>query len=293
VEGGLTVPDQASVDDLKAEFAKVKPKYNESRQRFTTPPTDEAPRGTPLAAGKPLSEFGITDGSTIFFKDLGPQIGYATVFFWEYFGPLALYAAVYFLPQLAYPHISERPEKNLVQKLALLFWTFHYAKRILETFFVHRFSHGTMPIFNLYKNCSYYWTFGAYISWFINHPLYTAPPLERSIILFTLAMTAELANLKCHLIQANLRSGGSKEYVIPSGFLFDYITCANYTAEIAAWLAFSAATQTVAAALFATAGTCQMVPWAVQKHKRLRKIFDGKDGRKRYPKRWIIFPLVF
>lgn len=33
------------------------------------------------------------------------QIGYATVFFWEYFGPLALYAAVYFLPQLAYPHI--------------------------------------------------------------------------------------------------------------------------------------------------------------------------------------------
>lgn len=65
---------QASVDDLKAEFAKVKPKYNESRQRFTTPPTDEAPRGTPLAAGKPLSEFGITDGSTIFFKDLGPQV---------------------------------------------------------------------------------------------------------------------------------------------------------------------------------------------------------------------------
>ena len=54
-----------------------------------------------------------------------------------------------------------------------------------------------MPIFNLYKNCSYYWTFGAYISWFINHPLYTSPPLERAIILFTLAMTAELSNFKC------------------------------------------------------------------------------------------------
>ncbi len=33
---------------------------------------------------------------------------------------------------------SKYPEKDLVQKLALLFWTFHYAKRILETFFVHR-----------------------------------------------------------------------------------------------------------------------------------------------------------
>lgn len=31
------------------------------------------------------------------------QVGYATVFFWEYFGPLALYAAIYSLPQLAYP----------------------------------------------------------------------------------------------------------------------------------------------------------------------------------------------
>lgn len=32
------------------------------------------------------------------------QIGYATVFFWEYFGPLALYTLVYLLPQLAYPN---------------------------------------------------------------------------------------------------------------------------------------------------------------------------------------------
>ncbi len=31
------------------------------------------------------------------------QVGYAAVFFWEYFGPMALYAAIYFLPQLAYP----------------------------------------------------------------------------------------------------------------------------------------------------------------------------------------------
>ena len=31
------------------------------------------------------------------------QVGYAAVFFWEYFGPLLLYNLVYFLPQLAYP----------------------------------------------------------------------------------------------------------------------------------------------------------------------------------------------
>ena len=77
---------------------------------------------------------------------------------------------------------------------------------------------------------------------------------------------------RCHLIQASLRNGDSKEYVIPRGFMFDYITCANYTAEISAWLAFSAATQTLAAFMFAAAGTCQMMPWAIQKQKRLKKV---------------------
>ena len=30
------------------------------------------------------------------------------------------------------------PEKHPVQTMAVAYWTFHYAKRIFETFFVHR-----------------------------------------------------------------------------------------------------------------------------------------------------------
>ena len=30
------------------------------------------------------------------------------------------------------------PEKSLVQNLALGYWSFHYVKRLLETFFVHK-----------------------------------------------------------------------------------------------------------------------------------------------------------
>ncbi len=44
-----------------------------------------------------------------------------------------------------------------MQQIALAYWSFHYTKRILETFLVHKFGHATMPIFNLFKNCSYYW----------------------------------------------------------------------------------------------------------------------------------------
>lgn len=34
---------------------------------------------------------------------LSPQIGYSTVFFFEYFGPLVIYPVFFFFPQLFYP----------------------------------------------------------------------------------------------------------------------------------------------------------------------------------------------
>jgi hypothetical protein len=49
------------------------------------------------------------------------------------------------------------------------------AQRILESIFVHRFSKSTMPLFSMFRNCAYYWGFGAYIGYYINHPLYTPP----------------------------------------------------------------------------------------------------------------------
>ena len=109
---------------------------------------------TALGAGaKKLSDFGVRDGSELTFKDLGPQIGYSTVFFWEYFGPALVYALIYFFPKIVYPWAVSTssgrwggsssssggiPAKSQVQKMALAYWTFHYAKRIFETFFVHR-----------------------------------------------------------------------------------------------------------------------------------------------------------
>lgn len=82
---------------------------------------------------------------------------------------------------------------------------------------------------------------------------------------------------RCHIILSRLRtSGGSRGYEIPRGFLFNYITCANYFFELLAWIGFTVATQTVAAGLFITAGGVQMAIWAQAKHARLRKVCMGQ-----------------
>ena len=91
------------MDDLKARFAELKPRFYASRQRWTLPPKEGQRSGEALASGKRLSDYGLTDGSTLIFKDLGPQIGYATVFFWEYFGPLVIFPLLYLFPSIFYP----------------------------------------------------------------------------------------------------------------------------------------------------------------------------------------------
>ena len=217
------------------------------------------------------------------------------MFFWEYFGPMAIYPLFFFFPSLFYAAGDIRAAGAgypcLAQRLACAYWCFHYAKRIYETYYVHTFSHGSMPIGNLFKNCSYYWSFGAAVSYFLNHPLYTSPGEARVALGFAAAMVCQLVNYRSHVTLAGLRSGaGDTGYRIPRGGLFTYVTCANYAAEIYGWLCFNIATQTAMGVAFMAVGGVQMAIWAAAKHRRLRSLFDGKDGREKYPRRWIVLP---
>lgn len=58
-----------------------------------------------------------------------------------------------------------------------------------------RFGHATMPLTNLIRNCAYYWGFAAFVSYFINHPLYSAPPVMQSYVCLGLALLAQMGNL--------------------------------------------------------------------------------------------------
>ena len=136
----------------------------------------QEPKGKPLKDEVTLEELGLNTGAMLYFKDRGLQIGWTTVFLAEYAGPLIVYLWISTRPWLFYGDIpAAQAVVKPVVNMAACCWGFHYLKRILETIFVHRFSNATMPVMNLFKNCSYYWGFAAYVSYHVNHPLYTSP----------------------------------------------------------------------------------------------------------------------
>ena len=292
VAGGLTVPDGATVDDLKAAFHAAKPKFYPSRQRFTLPVPHGAPpktRGVALENGKSLSkDLGLNAGDTVVFKDLGTQVPYAVVFLAEYAGPMLAYLPFYACRSEIYGdllHMKGATKPMLtVQTIATVVHTAHYLKRILETVFVHHFSHATMPVVNLFRNCSYYWGFAAFMSYFINHPQYTPVGHNQMLIGFAVSTLAQLGNLHCHVYQASLRADGSKAYKEPKRGLFAYVTCANYACEIYQWVGFNVATQSACGWFFVLCGGFQMFDWANAKHARLRKLFPG------FKRQWKLLP---
>lgn len=249
-------------------------KYYPERQRITLPLQPGQTRPTPVDGTKKLKDCLASDTLTVVFKDLGPQVSYKILFFFEYLGPLLIFPFFYFYPKVyTYMGLPERKVTYPVQTYALYAWCFHYAKRELETFFVHRFSHATSPISNVYRNCAYYWLFGAYIAYFVNHPFYTPVSEKQMLVGFGISVISQISNFYCHIILKNLRSpDGKGGYQIPKGFLFNFVTCANYTTEIWQWIGFNIATQTVAGYLFLAAAGYIMTVWALQKHKRLKRV---------------------
>lgn len=168
---------------------------------------------------------------------------------------------------------------------SVAFWLviIHYMKREYETHFVHRFSNATMPVFNIFKNSFHYWILGgALIAYWLYHPLYTVTKSDNFVnICAVIFILAELGNLYSHIQLRNLRPPGTRIRSNPRGFLFEYVSCANYTFELTAWLVFAIFTQTFTAYFFFAVSFLQIAEWSLKKHKALRKDFNGEPkGRK-------------
>jgi very-long-chain enoyl-CoA reductase len=266
----------STIEDVKKSLQKIKPSLYIERQSFRMDA-----RGKMLKDSETLQSLGMSKGGQLFFRDLGPQVGWTTVFLTEYAGPLIIYVIFYMRPSLIYGQNASSSRYELAANVACLCWVGHYAKRLLETLFVHRFSHATMPIRNIFKNSGYYWGFAAFVAYFNNHPLYT-PPIFGNVQLYVgLAgfILCELGNLSIHVALRNLRPPGSKERRIPHStsnpftLLFNFVSCPNYTYEFGSWISFSVLSQSLPALIFSIVGMAQMTQWAIGKHKNYRSEF--------------------
>jgi len=255
------------------------------------------PKGKAIKDEELVKNLNLPDkNAQLFLRDLGPQIAWKTVFLSEYAGPLFVYPIFYLRPSFIYgsSNIQQRPIE-LAVTIALICHSIHYMKRLYETQFVHRFSNGTMPFTNLFKNCTYYWGFAAFMSYFINHPLYSKPMFgDAQVILGLLAFVlCEFGNYSIHILLRDLRPPGTKERKIPYPnsnpltVLYNYVSCPNYTYEICSWLSFAWIVQSLPVILFTMAGFIQMKIWAAGKHRAYKKEFTN------YPKgRTPIIPFI-
>ncbi|XP_059120341.1 very-long-chain enoyl-CoA reductase isoform X3 [Peromyscus eremicus] len=256
------VEPQATIAEIKTLFTKT--------------------QGKSLKDEDVLQKLPVGTTATLFFRDLGAQISWVTVFLTEYAGPLFIYLLFYFRVPFIYGHKYDfTSSRHTVVHLACICHSFHYIKRLLETLFVHRFSHGTMPLRNIFKNCTYYWGFAAWMAYYINHPLYTPPTYgaQQVKLALTIFVICQLGNFSIHMALRDLRPAGSKTRKIPYPtknpftWLFLLVSCPNYTYEVGSWIGFAIMTQCVPVALFSLVGFTQMTIWAKGKHRSYLKEF--------------------
>ncbi|KAK1794858.1 hypothetical protein P4O66_010064 [Electrophorus voltai] len=270
--------------------------------------------GNQLKDDEVLQNLPVGTTAVLYFRDLGPQLGWTMVFMSEYAGPLLIYLLFYFrLPHIYAHKYAFSTSPHPVVSLACACHTFHYIKRLVETIFVHRFSHGTMPLRTIIRNCVYYWGFSAWLAYYINHPLYTPPcewldtskhfflmsledqiiillntcinyfsafgerQVNYAIIIFALG---EVGNFSIHWSLSSLKGGvGAKcrRFPHPSKnpftWLFFFVSCPNYTYEVGVWVGFSIMTQCVPVVLFTLIGFVQMTIWAKGKHRAYTREF--------------------
>ena len=210
-----------------------------------------------------------------YIRNTGPQLPFRFAQLLEYVPCILIWPIVYWIMGA---------EKTQYNNLLTIMWVAHYCKRSFEVCFVHIFSNKTLPIFAVlescsFKNCLYYWTFAICQAYFgLRTHEYCDKLIIPGLIVFVLG---ELGNGYSHLRLRMLRPKGSHLHYKPHGFLFDSITCPNYTCEIMSWIGFAMISQTVVSILFPICGGSQMFIWADDKRKKLGEEFPDVLNRGR------------
>jgi very-long-chain enoyl-CoA reductase len=230
----------------------------------------------------------------ILIKDLGPQIGWRTVYIIEYLGPLIFHPLFLGLRNQFYPAVypylknyvpAPVSDVSSTQKLVFGMIMAHFIKREVETVYVHKFSANTMPAAYVFRNSFFYWAFAGFLGALeVYAPFSPAATAENKTIDylgFALFLFGQLGNARIHYYLSSLRKPGETARKIPKGFTFSLVTCPNYMFEIIAWTGIVIVARSPALMFFISVGTYFMYTWAWGKEKAYRKQFGDQYKKKR------------
>ncbi|AMD19085.1 HBR184Wp [Eremothecium sinecaudum] len=272
----VSIASADSLESVLAEVSKANKSISTNRLRLTY---QKENKQIPIQSSSFFKEH---NEETLYFKDLGPQISWRLVFVVEYFGPILVHSLLYALsrsPEYAYLHSSSVNYDPQLSRLLYLLIIGHYLKREFETFFVHSFSHSTMPLFNLFKNSFHYWVLNGMIalSYFGYGFLLPVDKFADSYVKYRNNMvgffiTSEIWNLYSHVQlrrwgDAQKARGVTARVPINDG-IFKYFVSPNYTFEVWAWICFTVISKlNVFSVIFLVVSSVQMYIWAQKKNK--------------------------
>jgi very-long-chain enoyl-CoA reductase len=204
------------------------------------------------------------------------------------------FALLVFALLLAWRVSTARSPLALAACLGAVMWCVHFARRAAESAWVHRYGKAVVPIGDVVTEYIYYWAFAAWNAWALTSAAYREPASWLIVVGAVVFVLAELGNARAHRMLRDLRPIGSKQRVIPRGFLFEKVSCPHYLFEISSWVGFALVTETWAALAFLVVGAGILGAWAHTRHAAYLKDFDGNEGREKYPSsRRALIPGVF
>uniref|UniRef100_A0A8V0XJN5 Trans-2,3-enoyl-CoA reductase-like n=1 Tax=Gallus gallus TaxID=9031 RepID=A0A8V0XJN5_CHICK len=205
------IPPSSTLLDVKHKFHKACPQWYPSRVGL------QLERNGPyLKDSVNIQSLAASSIITLYFTDLGQQVGWTTFFLTEYTGPLLIYLLFYIRLSTIYDQVeSTKNFRHPVVHLACFCHCLHYIRHLLETLFVHKFSGGHTPLKNMIKGCVFYWGFTSWIAYYINHPRYTPPSFGHRQV--SLAALAFLETKPVFQVQPTTPSRGSScWYPVPT-----------------------------------------------------------------------------
>ncbi len=176
-------------------------------------------------------------------------------------------------------------QHNLPARVFLALWLVHYGYRALVFPFCRRGGTREIPFvivllaaaFNLgnsYLNGRWLFHFGPPLaaSWFGD------PRFLGGTALFAAGF---LIHLHADRTLIRLRKPGDSGYSIPTGGLYQRVSCPNYFGEIVEWTGFALATWSAPAAAFALWTAANLVPRALAHHRWYRATFPNYPANRR------------